>query len=161
MLRCVYWIETAATQPVPENSLSGGYENGHVYVARKLLPNKALVPGFFRVADGKATFVWGEKIFFTKTFEIMTAHPDTLEWVNVPLGQAVPIHAVIGGKSDIGEVLYIGRKQFEKSHIGFVEGSSKKCTVFISQTEISRSPQPFEVLIKNANGILLESNSNY
>ena len=93
--------------------------------------------------------------------QILTAHPDSLEWINLPPGQAMPPHAVIGGKSDIGEVLYIGRKQLEKLHIGFVEGSSKKCTVFVTQKEINHSHQPFEVLVKNANGILLESNSNY
>lgn len=68
-------------------------------------------------------------------------------------------YTVIGGKSDLGEILYIGRRGYEgKMCVGYVLG--KKFIFVIDRTNHEITP-PFEILVKSKKGILLENSSNY
>jgi len=159
--RCLYWIDVNSSGVLPPNSVCAGFEDGYpFYVVRKYLPNKALVPGKFIANSNLVAFFWENKIYVTKTFEVLTATSDAFDWVLFQDGnEVVPTNAVIGGKSDLGEILYIGRRGYQgKLCVGYVLG--KKFIFVIDRTNYEIAP-PFEILVKSRKGILLENSSNY
>jgi len=71
----------------------------------------------------------------------------------------MPSSPLIGGRTDIGEALYIGRYQQQESlRIGHVLPSSKRCRYTFQGAQCSAT-EGFEVLCKTEFGLALELSS--
>lgn len=77
-----------------------------------------------------------------------------MSWVSFE-GEKLPEHAVIGGRDEIGGVLYVGRCGHKGTlTFGYVFGDQKYCWVSTKGTIYKH--RNFEVLVKTPKGIEID-----
>ena len=104
------WVPYSGT--IPANAVVGGSENGQpLYVGRMSFqgghhPGKILPGGICNIGWG------GKEYSFDQGFEILTAAPNTVTWVEY--NGSVPANAIFGGYNDPGnsQPLYIAKHAY-------------------------------------------------
>lgn len=113
------WVAYQGT--MPDNAVSGGFENGTDLMVCRSFYNGANHPG--KVVAGACNFGWGGKEIVSKTYEVLINEAQiSLQWV--PYSGSIPKHAVIGG-TEGDRSYYVG--QFTRAdgsiHAGKVFGT--------------------------------------
>ncbi|KAK6624468.1 hypothetical protein RUM44_011327 [Polyplax serrata] len=142
--REAYW-EKASNGAVPANVVPGGTdaETGDVLLVARAEHEGAVIPGKFVPAHGVAYVCWGGAEHAKQEYEILCGVEP--QWVSAQDGE-VPPGALEAGKSEDGEVFYIGRvNDGEKLMIGKVQTSHKVCYVPYGGSELAYPN--YEVLV--------------
>ena len=137
------WVN-ASGGSVPPNAFVGGNDsNGEpLYVIRANFQG-ALIPGKLAPSHGNGYVAWGGNENAVHQYEVLCNFNG--RWV--PCSPAnIPPNAIVGGQSESGEPLYVGRAHHQGSiTIGKVQRSHNCCYISYGGQEISH--QQFEVLI--------------
>jgi len=128
---------------VPDNSVLGGFDNENLYVGRAQHEG-AVIPGKIVSSHGVCYVAWGGAEHGKPEYEALTG--SNLQWVPAVEGQ-IPPNAVVGGTSEDGETLYIGRAQHDGSTtVGKVQPSHGACYIPYGGQELSY-PE-YEILVQ-------------
>ena len=138
----VAWVPSQAGV-VPPNAVMGGFDNENLYVGRAQHEG-AVIPGKIVSSHGVCYIPWGGAEHGHPDYEVLTG--SNLQWVPAQDGE-VPPTAVIGGTTEDGETLYIGRAQHEGTNtVGKVQPSHKVCYISYAGQELGY-PE-YEILIQ-------------
>ncbi|XP_054278824.1 uncharacterized protein LOC128997238 isoform X1 [Macrosteles quadrilineatus] len=138
----VAWVPGQAGV-VPANSVLGGYDNENLYVGRAEHEG-GVIPGKIVSSHGVCYIAWGGAEHGKPDYEALTG--SNLQWVPSVEGQ-IPPNAVVGGTSETGETLYIGRAQHEGSTtVGKVQPSHSVCYIPYGGQELAY-PE-YEILVQ-------------
>ncbi|KAG8242533.1 hypothetical protein J6590_063646 [Homalodisca vitripennis] len=128
---------------IPPNAVLGGFDNENLYVGRAQHEG-GVIPGKVLSSHGVCYVAWGGAEHGKQDYEVLTG--SNLQWVPSVEGQ-VPPNAVVGGTSETGETLFIGRAQHEGSTtIGKIQPSHAVCYIPYGGQELGY-PE-YEVLVQ-------------
>ncbi|XP_075216252.1 uncharacterized protein LOC142321769 isoform X1 [Lycorma delicatula] len=135
------WVWSSEGE-VPPNAVPGGFDEELLYIGRSV-HKKALIPGKINKSEGVCCVTWRGTVHKISEYEILSGC--NVVWVPDSDG-SVPCEALPAGKSEIGEVLYVGRvKHNGATIIGKVQRIHDVCYIAYDGQEISYSD--YEVLV--------------
>ncbi|XP_021946479.1 uncharacterized protein LOC110844559 [Folsomia candida] len=138
----------------PPNAIKGGRQHGvDLFIIRaphmgSTTPGKLyeFAPPGVHPGGSKATLAWGGGERHKFSYEVLVAPLGHVSWVTSQNGDTTH-NAVIGGVSETGETLYIGRFLHEDNLInGKIHPSHRCCYIGVNGREIASST--YEILVK-------------
>ncbi|CAG9581151.1 unnamed protein product [Danaus chrysippus] len=144
--KCVMSWKNASHGNAPANSLVAGHDvdDEPIYIARAEYEGD-LVPGKLVSSHGAAFVPWGGKEITRLNYEVLI--DSTNNWVKASNGD-VPANAVVGGRTIIGEPLYVGRVYYLNTITpGKIQRSEGVCYIPFNGDEL-HFPE-YEVLLEN------------
>ncbi|XP_075216249.1 natterin-4-like isoform X2 [Lycorma delicatula] len=127
---------------VPPNAVSGGFDNELLFIGR-FVHKTALTPGKIVRSAGVCCVPWGGEEHKKSEYEVLCGC--NVVWVPCSKG-LVPSEALPAGRTENGEVLYIGRvKHHGATAVGKVQRSHHVC--YIANDGLEIAYDKYEVLV--------------
>lgn len=135
------WVASAGGQ-IPPNAVQGGFDNEQLYIGRANFSSQ-LIPGKVHPSHGVCYVAYGGAEHAIPEYEVLCDCRGT--WLPTS-GDNIPPTAIVGGKADNEEPLYIGRaKHNDTITVGKVQKSHGVCYIPYGGEELGKPD--YEILV--------------
>ncbi|CAG7719322.1 unnamed protein product [Allacma fusca] len=141
----VQWIH-CSNGNYPHNAIEAGHDSGARLLVARAYFNGALIPGKLHAGHTSCYVAWNGQEHPVPNYEVLVAQPGALRWVPSTGGYLLA-NAVLGGHSENGEQLLVGRAYHAGTTVpGKVHPSHRVCYIPYGGQEIPVSH--YDVLMR-------------
>ncbi|KAG4077532.1 hypothetical protein HA402_002959 [Bradysia odoriphaga] len=146
----LYWVPKSNGEYVESGGVHAGTDSGNELFVARAYHEGAVVPGKLHVSHSSVYIPYNMSEVPVQNYEVLVAPVGALSWIDGE-GGGVPSNAVVGGQTNDGETLYIGRVVHNGTvTVGKIHPSHGVCYFPYGGEELNSNL--YEVLVKNAFG---------